>query len=69
MLVVVTSFELLELDEAGVGLLYAAVGVGGLIGGFVALVLSPAGRLARDFGVGLALFRLPLALVGGSPSP
>ena len=66
-LVVVTSFELLELDEAGVGLLYAAVGVGGLIGGFVALVLSPAGRLARDFGIGLALFGLPLALVGGVP--
>ena len=29
-LVVVTSFELLDLDAAGVGLLYAAVGVGGL---------------------------------------
>ena len=66
-LVVVTSFELLGLDEAGVGLLYAAVGVGGLIGGFVALVLSPAGRLARDFAIGLALFGLPLALVGGAP--
>ena len=46
-LVVVTSFELLELDEAGVGLLYAAVGVGGLVGGFVALLLSPGGRLAQ----------------------
>ena len=45
-LVVVTSFELLELDEAGVGLLYAAVGVGGLIGGFVALLLSSS-RAAR----------------------
>jgi len=66
-LVVVTSFELLELDEAGVGLLYAAVGVGGLVGGFVALLLSPGGRLARDFAIGLALFGLPLALIGGAP--
>ena len=66
-LVVVTSFELLELDEAGVGLLYAAVGVGGLVGGFVALVLSSTGRLARDFAFGLALFGLPLALIGGLP--
>jgi len=66
-LVVVTSFELLELDEAGVGLLYAAVGVGGLVGGFVALLLSPGGRLARDFALGLALFGLPLALIGGLP--
>jgi hypothetical protein len=66
-LVVVTAFELLDLDDAGVGLLYAAVGVGGLIGGFVALVLSARGRLARDFGIGLALFGLPLAVVGGLP--
>ena len=67
MLVVVTSFEVLELDEAGVGLLYAAVGVGGLVGGFVALLLSPGGHLARDFALGLALFGLPLALIGGLP--
>ena len=66
-LVVVTSFELLDLDDAGVGLLYAAVGVGGLVGGFVALLLAPGGRLARDFALGLALFGLPLALIGGVP--
>jgi MFS family permease len=66
-LVVVTAFELLDLDDAGVGLLYAAVGVGGLIGGFVALILSARGRLARDFALGLALFGLPLLLVGGVP--
>ena len=66
-LVVVTAFELLDLDDAGVGLLYAAVGVGGLIGGFVALILSTRGRLARDFALGLALFGLPLILVGGVP--
>jgi MFS family permease len=66
-LVVVTSFELLGLDEAGVGLLYAAVGVGGLVGGFIALLLASSGHLARDFAVGLALFGLPLALIGGVP--
>jgi MFS family permease len=66
-LVVVTAFELLDRDDAGVGLLYAAVGVGGLIGGFVALILSARGRLARDFALGLALFGLPLILVGGVP--
>lgn len=66
-LVVVTAFELLDLEAAGVGLLYAAIGVGGLIGGFVALLLAGGGRLARDFAIGLALFGLPLALVGGAP--
>ena len=67
-LVVVAAFQLLDLGEAGVGLLYAAVGVGGLIGGFVALVLAARGRLARDFALGLALFGLPLALIGGLPT-
>jgi MFS family permease len=66
-LVVVTAFELLDLQAAGVGLLYAAIGVGGLIGGFVALVLAGGGRLARDFAIGLALFGLPLVLIGGAP--
>jgi hypothetical protein len=46
---------------------FAAVGIGGLVGGFVALVLAAHGRLARDFAIGLALFGLPLALVGGLP--
>ncbi len=67
-LVVVTAFELLDLQAAGVGLLYAAIGVGGLIGGFVALVLAGSGRLARDFAIGLALFGLPLVLIGGAPA-
>ena len=66
-LVVVTAFELIGLDEAGVGLLYAAVGVGGLVGGFIALLLSTRGRLAGDFAFGLVLFGLPLALIGGLP--
>jgi MFS family permease len=66
-LVVVTAFELLDLEAAGVGLLYAAIGAGGLIGGFVALVLAAGGRLARDFAIGLALFGLPLVLIGGVP--
>jgi MFS family permease len=64
-LVVVAAFRLLDLGEAGVGLLYAALGVGGLLGGFVAVVLAAHGRLARDFSIGLALFGLPLALIGG----
>ena len=67
-LVVVAAFQLLDLGEAGVGLLYAALGIGGLIGGFVALVLAVHGRLARDFAIGLALFGLPLALIGGLPT-
>ena len=64
MLVVVTALSLLDVDSSGVGYLNAALGAGGLVGGFVALVLATRGRLAADFGIGIALFGLPLALIG-----
>ncbi len=62
-LVVVTALELLEIGEAGVGFLNSAVGIGGLLGAFVALTLAARGRLALDFGLGVALYGGPLALV------
>ena len=63
-LVVVTALELLDVDSSGVGYLNAALGAGGLVGGFVALVLATRGRLAADFGIGIALFGIPFALIG-----
>ena len=63
-LVVVAALELLDVGESGVGYLNGALGVGGLVGGFVALVLASRGRLAADFGLGIALFGVPLALIG-----
>ncbi len=63
-LVVVSALELLDVGESGVGYLNGALGVGGLVGGFVALVLASRGRLAADFGLGIALFGVPLALIG-----
>jgi MFS family permease len=59
----VTAFELLDGGDAEVGLLYTAFGAGGLAGGAVALALVGRRRLAADFGLGLALFGAPLALV------
>lgn len=63
-LVVVAALELLDVGDSGVGYLNGAIGVGGLVGGFVALVLAARGRLAADFGLGVALFGVPLALIG-----
>ncbi|MDH4178741.1 MAG: MFS transporter [Thermoleophilia bacterium] len=63
-LVVVLALDLLDAGEAGVGYLNGMIGVGGIVGGFVALVLATRRRLAADFGVGLALFGLPLVAVG-----
>ncbi len=67
-LIVVSALELLGVQSAGVGYLNGALGVGGLVGGFVALVLATRGRLAADFGIGLALFGLPLVLIGVTSS-
>jgi MFS family permease len=68
-LIVVTSLQLLDLGQAGVGFLTAAVGVGGLIGAVVALALVGRQRLATDFGLGLVLWGLPIALIGIFPHP
>ncbi len=60
---VTIALDLLEMEESGVGVLNAALGVGGLIGSVVALVLAQRGKLSRDFGIGVALWAAPLLLV------
>jgi MFS family permease len=60
---VTIALDLLEMSDSGVGVLDAALGVGGLIGSFVALMLSQRGKLSRDFGIGVALWAAPLLLV------
>jgi MFS family permease len=68
-LIVVTSLQLLDLGQSGVGFLTAAVGVGGLVGAVVALALVGRQRLATDFGLGLVLWGVPIALIGIFPKP
>jgi MFS family permease len=63
-LVVVAALEVLDAGAGGVGYLNAAIGVGGIVGGFTALVLAGRGKLAADFGLGLVLFGLPLVAMG-----
>jgi hypothetical protein len=50
-----------------VGYLNAAFGVGALAGGLVAVGRSSLGRTARDFGVGVILWALPLAVIVAFP--
>jgi len=66
-LIVVASIELLGTGEAGVGLLNAAIGLGGLIGALGALGLAGGRRLPGVFAVSLALWGVPLVLVGAWP--
>jgi MFS family permease len=62
-LIAVIALSFLDAGAAAVGWLNAASGIGGLAGAVVAGALIGRGRLAGDFGLGVLLFGLPLALV------
>ena len=60
---VVVALDLLRIGEPGVGTLTAAVGAGAVIGSLAASLLVGSRRLARWFGIGIALWGLPIALI------
>jgi MFS family permease len=62
------ALNLLDIGRSGYGYLNATLGIGGLVGGFVALVLAQRGRLARDFGIGVLFWSAPLLLVAAWPT-
>jgi MFS family permease len=66
--VVTLALDLLDLGRSGVGYLDAVMGIGGLVGGFMALVLAQRGRLALDFGVGVLLWSAPLLAIAAWPT-
>ena len=66
-LVAVSAFQLLDLGSGGVGYLWAAVGVGGLIGGAFSLALVGHRRLATTFGIAVAGTGGPLLILGVLP--
>jgi MFS family permease len=66
-LVVVTALQLLGLGDGGVGLLNAAIGLGGLIGALGAAGLSGGPRLTRVFTLALAGWGVPMMLIGVWP--
>jgi MFS family permease len=67
-LIAVSALQLLHLGASGVGYLNTAVGVGGIVGGFLSLALVGQRRLATTFGVAIAVTGAPLLLVGAFPS-
>lgn len=66
-LIVVASIELLGMGDGGVGLLNAAIGLGGLVGAIGALGLAGGSRLTAVFAIALVGWGLPLALIGAWP--
>jgi len=64
---VVVAIELIGTGEPGVGALMTSVGVGAVLGSLGASLLIGTGRLGAWFDVGVALWGLPIALVGVFP--
>jgi MFS family permease len=67
-LIVVIALKLLDTGNAGVGFLNSAVGIGGLLGALAAAALIGRGRQAADFGVGIFIWGVPIALVAVWPN-
>jgi MFS family permease len=68
-LTVTLALNKLKIGQSGVGLLSAAVGIGGLVGGLATLALVGRKRLAPAFVFGVVLWGVPLAFLGlvGAP--
>lgn len=63
-LLAVAAIELLGMGDAGVGMLSAALGLGGLVGAVFAVTLTRSGKLVRTQSVALAYWGAPIALIG-----
>jgi MFS family permease len=68
-LVVVAAIELLGMGQPGLGVLSAALGLGGLVGAIFALTSSRSERLVRTETIALAFWGLPIAVMGLLPLP
>lgn len=63
-LLVVTAIERLGMGGPGVGMLNAAIGAGGFAGAVVAVSLTGRTRFGSTFAMSLALWGLPIAVLG-----
>jgi predicted MFS family arabinose efflux permease len=66
---VVLAVDVLGTGPAGVGLIDAVLGLGAIVGGFVAIARSVRNSVALDLVTGTLLWSLPLLLVIIAPSP
>jgi MFS family permease len=66
-LTVVVSIELLGTGESGVGVLTAAIGAGAVLGALASSLLVGTRRLGAWFAAGVALWGLPITLIGVLP--
>jgi len=65
---VAIALRMLHLGQSGVGYLGAMTGIGGIVGGFTALVLAARKRISFDFGIGVLLWAAPLVILAAWPT-
>lgn len=65
---VTIALHLLHIGSSGLGLMESTLGIGGLVGGFIALMLASRGRMATDFGLGVMVWAAPLLLIAALPN-
>jgi MFS family permease len=68
-LTVVIALDLFSLGSAAVGWLGAVLGIGGMLGGPLAIVLVRGRRVARSFAAGVAVWGVPLILLAFAHAP
>ena len=64
---VTIALHLLHIGSSGLGLMESTLGIGGLVGGFIALMLVSRARMATDFGFGVMVWAAPLLLIAVFP--
>ena len=67
--IAILAIEVLGMGDAGVGILGAAIGAGGIIGAVFAVAMGTGGRLAGMFATALVAWGAPFVLIGVAPSP
>jgi hypothetical protein len=67
--IAILAIEVLGMGDAGVGMLGAAIGAGGIVGALFAVAMGSGGRLAGMFAAALVAWGAPFVLIGVAPSP
>jgi MFS family permease len=67
--IAILAIEVLGMGDAGVGILGAAIGAGGVVGALFAVAFGTGGRLAGMFAAALVAWGAPFVLIGVAPSP
>lgn len=65
---VAIALRMLHIGSSGLGLMESTIGIGGLLGGFIALMLMERARLATNFALGVMVWAAPLLLIAVFPS-